>query len=419
MATLQRRLYQLRGEILNNVAQTPERAAKRRERQAWIVLLAAFSAFLLLCILIPYGLRRFYVTATVAKEGALEVVTGTVRITHQGASADVAANNGDPILEGFTVKTDNTSRAMITLFEGSTILVFENTELMVKTLRTSRFTKNTTRVVLVEHQGSVRIGVAPATTHDNRYIVETPQSVINLNDGSYAIEVGPQGTALSVRAGSGDVTANRVTATVRRGQRSTVAPGQAPSAQGSAALDLVLNGDFGQLDVGWTKKIDVEAGRRDDLYGQTFFLSAPEGPAVRFVRRGSKNSHGENILYQAINRDVSDFVSLKLSVDFRLIYQSLSGGGYLGSEYPLLVQVTYRDDAGNQYIWARGFYYQNDAGYPTTYGEQMPIDVWIPYEKDLFSLDGYPKPRRLLSVEVVASGWDYESMIKSVSVLAE
>ena len=105
----------------------------------------------------------------------------------------------------------------------------------------------------------------------------------------------------------------------------------------------------------WTKKTDVEAGRRDDIYGQTYFLPESEGPAVRFVRRGSKNSHGENILYQAINRDVSDFVSLKLSVDFRIIYQTLSGGGYLGSEYPLLVQVTYRDEAGNQHTWARGF----------------------------------------------------------------
>ena len=381
--------------------------------------MAAFAVFALLCILIPYGLRRYYLTATVPKEGTLEVVTGTVRIAHQGASADVAANNGDPILEGFTVKTDNTSRAMITLFEGSTILVFENSELYVKSLRTSRFTKNTTQIILIERQGTVRVGVAPATTHSNRYTVETPQSVINLSDGSYAIDVSAQGTALSVRAGTGDVFANQQTAIVHRGQRSSVAPGQSPTAPGPAALDLVLNGDFRQQDVGWTKKIDVEAGRRDDIYGQTLFLPEPEGPAVRFVRRGSKNSHGENILYQAINRDVSDFVSLKLSVDFRIIYQTLSGGGYLGSEYPLLVQVTYRDEAGNQHTWAHGFYYQNDSGYPTTYGEQMPVDVWIPYEKDLFALDGYPKPRRILSVEVIASGWDYESMIKAVSILAE
>jgi hypothetical protein len=355
----------------------------------------------------------------VAKEGTLEVTAGTVRITRPGALADVAADNGDHILEGFTIKTDNTSRAFITLFEGSTIYVFENSELTVRSLRTSRFTKGMTLVALVETLGRVRIGVAPSTTQEDRFTVATPHASIDLHDGSYAIEAASQGTALSVRAGSGNMTALKTTVAVQRGQRGVVLPGQAPSSPGPAALDLVLNGDFSQRDVGWTKKIDVETGRRDDIYGQTEVVTETDGTVVRFVRRGSKNSHGENGIYQAINRDVSDFVSLKLSLDFRLIYQSLSGGGYLGSEYPIMVHLTYRDETGVQVTWGRGFFYHNDAGYPTTYGEQMPADVWVPYEKDLFALEGYPKPFRLLSVEVIASGWDYESMIKSVSILAE
>jgi hypothetical protein len=198
-----------------------------------------------------------------------------------------------------------------------------------------------------------------------------------------------------------------------------VVAGQPPALPQPAALDLVLNGDFRQRDIGWTQRNEVEAGRRDDIVGQTLFVGDSDGMSVRFVRRGSKNSHGENSVFQAINRDVSDFVSLKLSVDVRLIYQSLSGGGYLGSEYPVVVRITYRDAEGNQVTWARGFYYQNDAGYPTTYGEQAPADVWIPFEKDLLALEGYPKPFRLLSIEVMASGWDYESMIRSISILAE
>jgi len=398
---------------------TPQLAAKRRERQAWIVLLAAFCVFILMSTLIPFALHRYYVHATVAKEGTLEVVTGTVRIGHRGATADVAADSGAPILEGYTIKTDNTSRALITLFDGSTILVFENCEFSVELLRRSRFTQETTQVVLNERQGRLRIGVAPATTRQQRFLVKTPHADIALDDGSHAVEVGQQGTALSVRAGSGVVSALKSTVSVAAGQRSTVAPGQAPSAAGPAALDLVLNSSFTQRDVGWTARTEVEAGRGDDISGQTIFQTDADAMSVRFVRRGSKNSHGENGVYQAINRDVSDFVTLKLSLDFRLIYQSLSGGGYLGSEYPLMALVTYRDEAGTQVTWARGFYYQNDAGYPTTVGEQMPVDVWIPYEKDLKSLEGYPTPYRLLSVEVLASGWDYESLVKSVSILAE
>jgi len=374
----------------------------------------------------PYAIYRFYVGATVAKDGTIEIVTGTVRLSRQGSTNDVAANNGDTVLEGYTVTTDNNARALLTLFDGSTVYIFENTQLYIKSLRTSRFTRNNTIIVLTERQGTLgeqqgrlRVGVAPPTTRDQTFVVVTPQSSIDLQDGSYAIEVGAQGTTISVRAGIGVVTAARSAVTIKRGQRSTVAVGQPPSAPAPAALDLVVNGDFQQRDVGWTLKADVEAGRRDDIYGQTVFATDPTGTGVRFVRRGSKNSHGENSVYQAINRDVSDYVSLKLSVDFKLIYQSLSGGGYLGSEYPIIVRITYRDANGAQYLWSHGFYYQNDAGYPTTYGEQVPAEVWIPYEKDLFALEGYPKPFRLLSVEVAASGWDYESLLNMVSILAE
>lgn len=369
--------------------------------------------------LLPFGLRRFWVHATVAKEGTLDVVTGTVRIGHRGATADVAADSGAPILEGYTIKTDNTSRALITLFDGSTILIFENSEFTVLDLRRSRFTQEMTQITLEERLGRLRVGVAPPTTRQLRFVVKTPQAEVALDDGSYAIEVGAQGSALSVRVGAGVVTSAKSSVAVVAGQRSTVAAGKAPSPAGPAALDLVLNSSFVQRDVGWTARSEVETGRTDDIPGQTIFQSDTDTPSVRFLRRGSRNSHGENGVYQAINRDVSDFVTLKLSLDFRLIYQSLSGGGYLGSEYPLMVLVTYRDEKGTQVTWARGFYYQNDAGYPTTYGEQMPVDIWIPYEKDLKLLEGYPTPYRLLSVEVLASGWDYESLVKSVSILAE
>jgi hypothetical protein len=342
-----------------------------------------------------------------------------VRLARQSGTADVAANNGDAVLEGYTIKTDNTSRALLTLFDGSTVYVFENSDLKLEGMRTSRFTKSQTAIKLAGLAGRLRIGVAPSPTDDESFVVETPHATMSLEDGSYAVQVDDLGTALSVRTGQGVVSALKDAVTVKRGQRSTVARNQVPSTPSPAALDLVLNGDFRQKDVGWTAQADVETGRRDDVYGQTIFLSEPEGPGVKFIRRGSKDSHGENSIYQAIDRDVSDFVSLKLSVDFRLLYQSLSGGGYLGSEYPLMVHITYRDAKGMQVTWGHGFYYQNEQGYPTTLGEQVPADVWIPYEKDLFSLEGWPKPFRILSVEVIASGWDYESILKSISILAE
>ena len=419
MASLHGQLRQLRGETLTTADAPANHAAKRKQRQAWILLIAAFCAFVLLAVFAPYAVRRYYLNATTPQEASLEVIAGTVRVSPPGDAVDVAANNGDAVLEGYTVKTDGTSRALLTLFDGSTIYVFENSQVQMGAMRASRFAKRVTLVRVVERQGRVRIGVAPPAAQESAFTVETPQASVNLRDGSYAVEVTERSTAVSVRAGEGAVTAQKSTVAVKRGQRSTVAVGQPPSSPGPAALDLVLNGDFRQKDVGWTIKTDVETGRRDDIYGQTLVQADGETPTVRFVRRGSKNSHGENTIRQEINRDVSDFVSLKLSLDFLLTYQSLSGGGYLGSEYPLMVRVTYRDVSGQQATWAHGFYYHNDANYPTTYGDQVPGSVWIPFEKDLFALEGHPRPFRLLSIEVSASGWDYESLLKSVAIFAE
>lgn len=394
-------------------------AAKRKERQAWLVLVTSFLVFALLLVLIPYSVRRYYLNATVAKEGVLEIIAGTVLYTRPGSSVDFAAINREPILEGYTIKTDSTSRAIATFFDGSTVQIFENSELSVRKLRTSRFSQRQSLIILAENRGRIRAAVAPPGKQTITFQLDTPHSSMILSDGSYAIEAGPHGTSLSVRDGEGEITAQKASVTVKRGLRSDVAPGAAPSVPQRAALDLITNGDFRQGDLGWTKKIDVEAGRKDEVPGATEFLTEPEGPALHIVRRGSRDSHGENSILQGINRDVSDFVSLKLSLDFRLVWQSLSGGGYLGSEYPLMLRLVYRDATGAQITWVRGFYYHNTAGYPTTNGEQVPVDVNIPYEQDLLALDGFPKPFRLLSLEIGASGWDYESVLRSVSILAE
>ena len=51
---------------------------------------------------------------------------------------------------------------------------------------------------------------------------------------------------------------------------------------------------------------------------------------------------------------------------------SLSGGGYLGTEYPLMLRLRYRDAAGNGQTWYRGFYYQNPELRPIFEIEDFP-----------------------------------------------
>jgi len=99
--------------------------------------------------------------------------------------------------------------------------------------------------------------------------------------------------------------------------------------------------------------------------------------------------------------------------------QSLSGGGYLASEYPLMIRVTYRDVYDSEAEWVQGFYYENPAGSPTTYGLQIPRDRWYLYESTNL-LETLPiSPYRIMKVRVYASGWDYESFVSDVSLIVE
>ncbi len=97
------------------------------------------------------------------------------------------------------------------------------------------------------------------------------------------------------------------------------------------------------------------------------------------------------MIEQRIDREVNDMSSLVLRANVKVRHQSLSGGGYLSSEFPLMVRITYRDAYDSQAEWVHGFYYQNDAGNPTTYGQEIAKDQWFPFESPNL-LELLPRP---------------------------
>ena len=100
--------------------------------------------------------------------------------------------------------------------------------------------------------------------------------------------------------------------------------------------------------------------------------------------------------------------------------QSLSGGGWLASEYPLAVKLRYRDDSGNEATLVRGFYMQNQENRPTLGGQLVPGGIWVPFTVDLFDhIQVNPRPLHILWLEIEASGWEYESYATNIQLVAE
>jgi hypothetical protein len=141
---------------------------------------------------------------------------------------------------------------------------------------------------------------------------------------------------------------------------------------------------------------------------------------VRFTRTKS-TYHAEESIRQVVNQDVTDYSTIRLDLRFRVFSQSVSGGGDQGSEYPLMVRVNYLDQNGQPALFVHGFYVQNANNLPTTNGQQVKPGDWI----DLNDATGLqlqqlnPKPTVIQSVEIVASGHDFDSEVQKVSLVIE
>jgi len=138
------------------------------------------------------------------------------------------------------------------------------------------------------------------------------------------------------------------------------------------------------------------------------------------LRTDAQGNHCETVLEQALDRQLPDqMTTLVVRAMVKVRYQGLSGGGYLSSEYPLMIRLIYRDVYDSETEWVQGFYYQNDAGNPTMYGLQVPQDRWYYFESDDL-LEQLPlRPYKLVRLRIYASGWDYESLISDFSLIVE
>jgi hypothetical protein len=136
---------------------------------------------------------------------------------------------------------------------------------------------------------------------------------------------------------------------------------------------------------------------------------------------GKAANHGETGIIQVIDKDVRDFTSLELHISVRLLDQSLPGAGMLSSEFPVMVRLDYKDAYGNDNFWTYGFYFKDPtANWHISDGEKTPHSVWYPYESpNLMEELGDFKPALITSVQVYASGWDYQSMASEVQLLAK
>jgi len=421
---------------------------RRPETVAWMVLWAAFLVLCALAVTIPLGIRWYVQNATDLREGVVsEIGRGTLQITPQATGSERVARKGDKVREGDTVRTEKDAIALLSFFDDSvTVQLLPDTTVKILKLRTAKFGPRANRLLLWEDRAKgdrarARIGVSPlaGTTLHLEVITPQTQQILLSPDGSYAVEVRPGVTQVSTRKGEARVSAQNSTLLLDEGYATAVTEGQMPGTPQRAIQPLLASGDFTPLALGaalpekWVAFSRKEIA--DDVEGQVQLVNSDNAGTIQLKHGSGRNKHTETGIAQEVQWDVSDFVSLRLSLEAQVRYQSLSGGGFLGSEYPLLIRISYKGADGKEYVWARGFYYQNPEDYPTTNGRPVTQNAWYTYTAELLAPRASgplqqsteqvdtagmsPPPVYIFAIEVMASGWDYESLVRRVSLVAE
>lgn len=403
------------------------------ERLAWTVVGTAFVIFCLLIVGIPLGVRSYVLHAAEDQDTLLQVIAGTVLVDRDNGNDPSGVTDTTMLSPGDEVITDDASWATLDLFERSHVTLYREARVKLDKMQSPRFnlSDQANRITLDVTGGIVRVGVAmPQALPRERateFLIVTPHTGVVLEEGSYRIEVVNEGTQITVVRGQATVGEDGSKVEIRQGARTWVDLSGAPTDPLPAAQNLVQNGNFQQpLHSTW-------------LTSTMVFTSAVEPPSIEVVENGGRGAarlirrepdngtHSEIAIKQKLDQDVRDFARLEVSLDILLDFQSLSGGGQLSSEFPIIVRLDYKDRWGNDKFWTHGFYYQNREGYPIApdpwgqpSGDKIPRGVWFPYESgNLLELLGDNRPAQITGLTVYASGWNYDSFVSEIQLIVE
>ena len=180
----------------------------------------------------------------VLSSSTLTLVAGSVVISHDG-SEFTSAHEGDVIAAGDTIRTDAGASAEITYFEGSSVRIEPDTQIVVESLGTEA--DGGTVIAVMQTLGRSWHVVTKLISGSSRYEVRTPSSTASVRGTVFAVDVhvDANGTAATVTTSEGVVVhtatgpsgaaAVRVTA----GRESTMSAGQ-PAEPAHAATPTVL-----------------------------------------------------------------------------------------------------------------------------------------------------------------------------------
>lgn len=387
------------------------------ERLTWLILALALIAFAGVGFAALAALRSTveYVEAPTT----VEAMTGIVLYRSAEALGQESIAAGSAIYAGDQLEVSFGSTAALRMADGTRVELFPNARIRVDQARSPRLGGHRSEFQLAIENGAARVSVAPVGSDSRLFQMLTPAGLAQLAEGEYTVRVAPDSTRISVWAGKATVLADSQILEILPGRKMLLRANGPPN-QGDVLENVVINSGFSAKFEGWEPWEENET--RADVRGLTQIVAPTEpnspGIALRISRESVAQAHNETGLTQKVQRDVSGSRAVWLDMWFKIESASLSGGGYLGTEYPLMLRLRYQAPRGNEEVWTRGFYYANPEQRPTTNAEQVQRGVWTHYRVNLTSLLAVT-PAVIGQLQVLGAGHSFDSSVADLKILVD
>lgn len=390
-------------------------SAARAERRAWVVIWLAFATF---CVASFAGLQlvsQFVTGSQINFQASVENNEGVVFVQGDGLGGESRLTGAVDV--GSTIFPQRASSATLRFFNGTRMTALADSRVKLTRMDVGRFI-NRQSVVLTQSLGPVRYEVTSPTT------VAVPGGTVQASSGDMTVWVESSGaTQVLVYGGAATLQVGDQSTSVPDGSRGEISADHTLSPVLPRTQDLLQNGDFSAQTSGWQPYDKIDGP--NDVDGQRSFIPGPviDGQpftALQVVRQSVTLAHGETGLRQNLDLDVSGYRHLYVTAWVRVDSASLSGGGQLGSEYPMMLSVDYEaSPAGSRPNWVHGFYAANPDHRPVDNAEQLPTGTWAHYQADLMDVDQDRQPFRLIDMTVMGQGHSFDASVADVQIIGD
>jgi hypothetical protein len=428
----------------------PARVLARNPTQvAWVAIWLSFLVFTgLLTAGIAAGLH-YVATAVQPAAATLTTADGIVLLQEPSWPLPEAVRTGQALHSGDLLSTDAISRAQLRFPDGSTVYVQPGTQVQLTWLRVNRYqwlSAARRYIDLDLRTGRLEAQVPRYPTDDSRFRVTAFGTQVTIPEGTTDVWLSEPrsdvasdpstttpftnsccATQVLTQTGEAVVQGSGSAPLLLHGNQRTIVPmGGVPAGALAPTWNLLFNPTFSSISDGIP---DGWLAPRFDPDPQHVHVAVVSG-ATPFLHLWSSGSNGQGprgvYFRQEIDRDVQNFLEVDLIVSFRIHAQSLPGGGMAGTEYPFKVAVDYvpRSDPKGDTTWFQGYYITPGSGQFVVSAEaaQVATGQWFtpsPNGEGTLRLSALPDPPIKINwVEFSASGWDFDTDVREVRLVA-